>query len=153
MQRTDTGTRREPGRPGPQAAAGMLRPDVWPADRPPEAKGGAAEGRPPEVPPPGLSEKTAVVHVRHRPFRRSLRHRGYAWFVDVDALPRLPRVLRPFARFCTVGHAGDPRGSPRANLERWPGERGVDLDGGPVRMRRPVRHAVPAARASRHTPT
>lgn len=85
------------------------------------------------VPPPGLYEHL-VVHVRHRPFRRVLRTRGYVWFVDIDALPRLPLPLRPFARFSARDHMGDPRGTLRGNLERWLAERGLRLDGGPVRM-------------------
>ena len=31
-------------------------------------------------------------------------YRGYSWYVDVDDLPRLPRWLRPFARFDARDH-------------------------------------------------
>ncbi|MEJ3658041.1 DUF1365 domain-containing protein [Actinomycetes bacterium KLBMP 9759] len=77
------------------------------------------------------------VEIRHsRTLRvgRSFRHRGYLWLVDLDALPSLPRLLRPFARFEARDHEGDPAGTIRGNLERWLASEGVHLDGGRVLM-------------------
>ena len=55
-----------------------------------------------------------VRHVRHSALHRDFRHRVYLWLVDLDALPRLPVWLRPFARFAARDHLGDPHGSIRA---------------------------------------
>ena len=55
-----------------------------------------------------------VRHVRHSALHRDFRHRVYLWLVDLDALPRLPVWLRPFARFAARDHLGDPaRHDPR----------------------------------------
>lgn len=76
-----------------------------------------------------------VEHVRQVPPRRAFRHRVYMWLVDLDDLPRLPWWLRPFARFDSRDHLGDPHASIRANLDAWLRRRhGVDLDGGQVLM-------------------
>lgn len=45
-----------------------------------------------------------VSHVRRTPVRHSLRHRSYQWLVDVDALPALPRWMRPLATFTARDH-------------------------------------------------
>ena len=73
-------------------------------------------------------------HVRHSALHRDFRHRGYLWLVDLDALPRLPLWLRPFARFAARDHLGDPRGTIRANLDRYLAGHGIDLRGGRVLM-------------------
>ena len=65
---------------------------------------------------------------------RSFRHRTYLWLVDLDALPQLPRWLRPFARFEARDHLGDPGRTIRQNLDAWLATRGVDLHGGRVLM-------------------
>jgi DUF1365 family protein len=75
-----------------------------------------------------------VVHSRRERIRRTFRHRISLWLVDLDALPALPRPLRPFARFEAADHLGDPRRSIRENLDTWLNARGVDLDGGRVVM-------------------
>ena len=49
-----------------------------------------------------------VTHARRETISRTFRHRTYLWLVDLDALPDLPRWLRPFARFEARDHLGDP---------------------------------------------
>jgi DUF1365 family protein len=75
-----------------------------------------------------------VRHVRRQTLQRGFAHRTYLWLVDLDELPRLPRWLRPFARFEARDHLGDPDRSIRQNLDAWLAGRGVDLAGGQVRM-------------------
>jgi DUF1365 family protein len=75
-----------------------------------------------------------VRHVRHTALRRDFRHRVYLWLVDLDALPRLPRWLRPFARFAACDHLGDPRHTIRGNVDRYLATHRIDLRGGRVLM-------------------
>lgn len=75
-----------------------------------------------------------IRHVRRQRVHRTFAHRSYLWLVDLDALPRLPRWLRPFARFEARDHLGDPHRSIRENLDAWLARRGVDLRGGRVLM-------------------
>lgn len=62
----------------------------------------------------------SVHHTRHRPLDHAFTHRHYQWLVDLDAMPRLPRWLRPFAQFRGEDHlAGNPGvGALRANVLR-----------------------------------
>lgn len=75
-----------------------------------------------------------VRHVRRQRVDREFRHGVYLWLVDLDALPHLPRWLRPFARFQARDHLGDPRRTIRHNLDAWLAGHGVDLRGGQVLM-------------------
>lgn len=75
-----------------------------------------------------------VRHVRHAALARDFQHRVYLWLVDLDALPRLPVWLRPFAGFRAADHLGDPAASIRANVDRYLAGHGVDLRGGQVLM-------------------
>lgn len=75
-----------------------------------------------------------VRHVRRQRLDRAFSHRIYLWLVDLDDLPRLPRLLRPFARFEARDHLGDPRRTIRQNLDAWLAGRSVDLRGGQVLM-------------------
>lgn len=75
-----------------------------------------------------------VRHVRRQTMDRRFTHDIYLWLVDIDALPRLPAWLRPFARFEARDHLGDPQRSIRQNLDAWLATRGVDLAGGQVLM-------------------
>ncbi|MEK6438794.1 DUF1365 domain-containing protein [Pseudonocardia sp. T1-2H] len=77
------------------------------------------------------------AQVRHR--RRQERDHGFAhsvyyWLVDLDDLPRLPRPMRPFARFEARDHLGDPAATIRRNLDAYLATQGVDLRGGQVLM-------------------
>lgn len=76
-----------------------------------------------------------VAHVRRADPPHAFAHRVYLWLVDLDAPPRLPWWLRPFARFDRRDHfaADDPRGI-REKLDAWLAGRGVDLRGGEVVM-------------------
>lgn len=49
--------------------------------------------------------RTRITHLRRAPVHHYFEHRSYSWFVDLDALPRLPpRWLRPFAKFDARDH-------------------------------------------------
>jgi DUF1365 family protein len=77
---------------------------------------------------------TRVRHVRTTPLRNAFTYRSYQWLVDLDALPTLPRMLRPFARFESRDHLGDPTRSLRANVDGYLAAHGIDLGGGSIRM-------------------
>ncbi|MFC4945458.1 DUF1365 domain-containing protein [Pseudonocardia sp. GCM10023141] len=82
---------------------------------------------------PALYDAT-VTHVRKQAMDRRFGHDIYLWLVDIDALPRLPAWLRPFARFEARDHLGDPARTIRQNLDAWLASHGIDLDGGQVLM-------------------
>ena len=75
-----------------------------------------------------------VTHVRRERLNRAFTHPVYYWLVDLGELPRLPRALRPFARFSAADHLGDPDRSIRANLDAWLATQAIDLRGGQVLM-------------------
>jgi DUF1365 family protein len=75
-----------------------------------------------------------ITHVRARPVRRAFRYRSYLWLVDLDDLPRVPLALRPFARFRSRDHLGDPASPIRANVDACLARQGISLDGGRVLM-------------------
>ncbi|NEC15668.1 DUF1365 domain-containing protein, partial [Streptomyces sp. SID8014] len=45
-----------------------------------------------------------IRHVRTGPRRYAFGRRTYLWLVDLDHIPRLPRGLRPLARFDARDH-------------------------------------------------
>jgi uncharacterized protein len=71
-----------------------------------------------------------IRHLRREPVRHSVRHRGYLWFVDVDALPH----HRFLARFDPRDHIGDGGRTLRQNLDDYLCEHGIDLAGGRITM-------------------
>jgi uncharacterized protein len=75
-----------------------------------------------------------VTHVRNSPLRHTVRHRTYMWLADIDQLPRLPRLLRPLARFESRDHFGGGAPTIRAGLERFLASRGVEAPTGQVLM-------------------
>jgi DUF1365 family protein len=75
-----------------------------------------------------------LTHIRRERIHREFRHRLYLWLVDLDALPELPRWLRPFAGFRSGDHLGDPDRDIRRNLDAWLAEQGIHLHGGQVLM-------------------
>jgi DUF1365 family protein len=76
-----------------------------------------------------------VSHSRLGQVRHSFRHSVYLWLVDLDAIPEPPSFLRPFARFSSADHLGDPALPIKANVERFLALRGVRLgDGARVLM-------------------
>ncbi len=61
--------------------------------------------------------RTTITHSRRATVHHSFEYRSYSWYVDVDDLPRLPRWLRPFARFQASDHFSDtPRNPPDGSL-------------------------------------
>jgi DUF1365 family protein len=89
----------------------------------------AARPRISGLPPlPALVEGT-VSHTRRTPLRHSFSNRIYQWLVDVDDLPRMGRLLRPFSTFSAADHIGDPHDSIRANIERFCRAQGVEIGG------------------------
>jgi DUF1365 family protein len=77
---------------------------------------------------PALVEGT-VGHTRRSPLRHRFSYRVYQWLVDVDDLPRMTRVLRPFSTFTASDHIGDPGDTIHANIERFCAAQGVDIAG------------------------
>src|SRR3954447_13980812 len=75
-----------------------------------------------------------IVHVRAEPVRHEVRHRTALAYVDLDALPRLPRGLRALARFDPADHLGDPLLPLRTNVDSYLREQGIDLHGGRITM-------------------
>lgn len=75
-----------------------------------------------------------ITHVRFRSVRRAFRYRSYLWLVDLDDLPRVPRPLRPLARFQARDHLGDPAAPLRANVDAFLDGHGISLAGGRVLM-------------------
>ncbi len=71
-----------------------------------------------------------VHHTRHRPVTHSFTHRHYQWLVDLDAMPELPRWLRPFAGFRGEDHLSGAPGIPalKANVLRVLEREGVVAD-------------------------
>jgi DUF1365 family protein len=68
-----------------------------------------------------------VSHHRLGPVRHGFRYRAYQWLVDLDALPELPAYLRPFARFSSEDHLGDPALSIKENVARFLSGHGIEL--------------------------
>ncbi|MFF0433830.1 DUF1365 domain-containing protein [Streptomyces sp. NPDC004327] len=66
-----------------------------------------------------------VVHTRVTPVRYRFLWRTYFWLVDIDDLPRLPRVLRPLARFDPRDHFGGAAPTLRAGVEAFLAANGV----------------------------
>jgi DUF1365 family protein len=67
--------------------------------------------------------RTRITHLRRAPVHHYFEHRGYSWYVDLDDLPRLPRWLRPFARFDD---------SLRQRVDALLAQHGIDLQGGTI---------------------
>jgi uncharacterized protein len=77
--------------------------------------------------------RTRITHLRRAPVHHYFEHRGYSWYVDVDELPRLPRWLRPFARFEARDHLdGGPNDTLRQRIDAFLAQRGIDLGGGRI---------------------
>ncbi|PKW26728.1 DUF1365 domain-containing protein [Phycicoccus duodecadis] len=73
-----------------------------------------------------------VHHTRFRPVKHSFSHRHTQWLVDLDAMPRLPRWLRPVAGFRGEDHLSANPGIPalKANVLRVLERDGVDTTPG-----------------------
>jgi DUF1365 family protein len=76
-----------------------------------------------------------VRHSRVGSTPNAFSHRAYQWLVDLDALPRQPWILRPFATFSSADHFGDPRASIKHNVEQYLALHDVTLgEGGRILM-------------------
>lgn len=77
--------------------------------------------------------RTRITHLRRAPVHHYFEHRSYSWFVDIDALPRLPRWLRSFARFRAQDHLwGADDDTLRGRVDAYLADKGIVLDGGRV---------------------
>jgi len=72
--------------------------------------------------------RSTVVHRRHTAVKRQFSYSGYYWLIDVDSPPSLPLVLRPFARFNSADHLGDPSASLAANVRQLLSDNGIAAD-------------------------
>jgi DUF1365 family protein len=76
---------------------------------------------------------TLVTHLHRSPVQHYAEHRSYSWYVDVDALPRLPRWVRPFARFEASDHFDGPTDATlRQRVDTVLARHGVFIPGGRV---------------------
>lgn len=82
---------------------------------------------------PALVEGS-VGHTRRTPLRHRFSYKIYQWLVDVDDLPQMSRLLRPFSTFNAADHIGDPDDTIRANIERFCKAQGVDISGNRLLM-------------------
>lgn len=77
--------------------------------------------------------RTQITHIRRAPVRHRFTYRGYSWYVDLDRMPKLPRWLRPFARFEVGDHfTGEPKDSLRQRVDAFLRSHDVDLGGGKI---------------------
>lgn len=77
--------------------------------------------------------RTRITHLRRAPVHHYFENRSYSWFVDLDALPRLPRWLRPFAKFDSQDHLWGVEGDTlRGRIDAFLADKDIDLDGGRV---------------------
>lgn len=81
--------------------------------------------------------RTRITHVRRAPVHHYFEQRGYSWFVDLDNLPRLPRGLRPFAKFEARDHFSTPPPAGvddtlRNRVDAFLAERSIDMRDGTV---------------------
>ena len=77
--------------------------------------------------------RTRITHLRRAPVHHYFAHRRYSWFVDLDALPRLPRWLRPFAKFDARDHLWDAENDTlRGRVDAFLAGKDIDLSGGKV---------------------
>ena len=76
---------------------------------------------------------TRIAHLHRQPVRHYAEHRSYAWYVDLDELPQLPRWIRPFARFEAADHFdGGPNDTLRQRVDAFLARKGVFIPGGRV---------------------
>jgi DUF1365 family protein len=78
--------------------------------------------------------RVTIGHARTRPFLRTFKHKGHYWLVDIAALPRVARPLRPLVRFEGRDHFDPDSESIGAGVEGVLKSEGIDLAGGRVLM-------------------
>jgi len=87
-----------------------------------------------ERPCGGALYECELTHARSAPRNHAFRYRTYLWLVDLDALPRLPWYVRPWAGLHARDHAGGNSGDIRSNVDGYLREHGIDLRGGRILM-------------------
>lgn len=75
-----------------------------------------------------------ITHLRRSPLRHRVRHRTYLWLIDPAAPPRLPRALRPLARFDPRDHFDGTAPTLAAGLARFLRSRMESPPDGPALM-------------------
>lgn len=76
---------------------------------------------------------TRVTNLHRGPVQHYGEHRSYAWYVDVDDLPKVSWWLRPFARFEAADHFdGAPQHTLRQRVDAFLARHGVSIPGGRV---------------------
>lgn len=60
---------------------------------------------------------TVITHTRRSPSRHQFQYRSYSWYVDIDHLPVLPTIVRPFAKFRAQDHFQGPGTTLRQRLD------------------------------------
>jgi len=77
--------------------------------------------------------RTRITHVRRAPVQHRFDYRGYSWYIDIDDLPALPGLLRPFARFDARDHlSGGEEDTLRHRVDAFLAENGISLPGGRI---------------------
>ncbi len=76
---------------------------------------------------------TRVTHLHRSPVHHYAEHRSYSWYVDIDELPRLPWMVRPFARFEATDHFdGSPGDTLRQRVDAFLARHDIFIPGGRV---------------------
>ncbi|MBB2990913.1 hypothetical protein FHR72_002386 [Mycolicibacterium iranicum] len=77
--------------------------------------------------------RTRITHLRRAPVHHYFEHRSYSWFVDIDAMPRVPFWLRPFARFEAQDHLWETADDTlRGRVDAFLASKGIESPGGRV---------------------
>ncbi|MET0702975.1 MAG: DUF1365 family protein [Mycobacterium sp.] len=79
--------------------------------------------------------RTRVTHLRRAPVHHYFEHKSYSWYVDLDDLPKLPAIMRPFARFEARDHFEAPQSGEdtiRTRVDSFLASHGVHLRGGRI---------------------
>ncbi|NKR48757.1 DUF1365 family protein [Rhodococcus hoagii] len=95
---------------------------------------GMTTAPPPPLPSTPAIYRTTISHVRTAPLHNAFRYRSYSWLVDIDNLPRLPRVLARLAGFASADELGDLSWTLRRTVDAFLAAHAIDLDGGKVLM-------------------
>ncbi|MCK8677563.1 MULTISPECIES: DUF1365 domain-containing protein [Streptomyces] len=82
------------------------------------------------APTPAALYACVVGHARTAPLVHSFRQRTYLWLIDPDHPPRLPRALRPLARFDPRDHFAGTAPTIRAGLADYLAAQDISLDPG-----------------------
>ncbi|MFE3194094.1 DUF1365 domain-containing protein [Nocardia sp. NPDC059240] len=75
---------------------------------------------------------TRISHVRRAPVHHEFEYRGYSWYFDLAAPPRLPMPLRPLGYFRAADHLSGPGDDLRSRVDAVLTEHDIDCAGGHV---------------------